>query len=104
MDELVFTNPEGPKVTPYQERSGPACWAAFTAKWPSSLVETNASSDREWQPEGAFHVRRPFQKRAPVRLGERKQILKNSLRVLMDRFADQDGSHDGPAVENLTLW
>jgi len=21
MDELVFTNPEGPKVTPYQERS-----------------------------------------------------------------------------------
>ena len=32
-----------------------------------------------------------------------EQILKNSLRVLMDRFADQDGSHDGPAMENLTF-
>jgi hypothetical protein len=28
MDELVFTNPEGPKVTCYQERSGPGGWAA----------------------------------------------------------------------------
>jgi hypothetical protein len=37
MDEMVFTNPEGPKVTPHQERSGTAGWAAFTAKWPPSL-------------------------------------------------------------------
>ena len=29
-----------------------------------------------------------------MRLGEREQMLKDSLRVFMDRFGDRDGGHE----------
>jgi len=38
-----------------------------------------------------------------VGYGGQEQMLKNSLRVFMGRFADQDGGHAGSAMENLTF-
>jgi len=37
MDELVFTNPGWPKVTPYQERWDMAGWALFIETWPPGV-------------------------------------------------------------------
>jgi hypothetical protein len=37
MDELVFTDPEGPKVTPYQERSGSFYCEVATQVWQTPM-------------------------------------------------------------------
>lgn len=37
MNEIVFTNPEGPKVTSSQERQDTAAWALFNETWPHSV-------------------------------------------------------------------
>src|ERR1051326_8285873 len=42
----------------------------------------------------SFHVRRTFQHERRVDFGEREQKLKDSLRVLIDRFVDQDGGSE----------
>src|SRR5262249_11913979 len=41
MDELYFTNPECPKVTPIASFSGLPGSLAFTAQWPSKLITIN---------------------------------------------------------------
>jgi hypothetical protein len=83
MDELVFTNPEGPKVTPHQERSGPPRWTASLRSghsyWKGITAETELFISG-----GRFRSER----RCDLASGN---ILKNSLRVFMGRFADQDG-------------
>ena len=51
-------------------------------------------SDRECQPEQSFSCPVDVSEVNAMRLGEREQMLKDSLRVFMGRFADQDGGYE----------
>jgi hypothetical protein len=76
MDELVFTNPKGPKVTYYQERRDTAGWALFNETWPPS-VETLIIV-RQGMTAGMELVMSNSHFRSEGRLGERERMLKNS--------------------------
>jgi hypothetical protein len=54
MDELVFTNLQCPKVTFYQARAGRGRLSGYCCEAPVILIDINASSDRECQPEQSF--------------------------------------------------
>ena len=90
---MVFTNPEGPKVTSSQERQDTAGWALFNETWPPS-VETLIIVRQGISKSRAFYFSTISEVR--VDLASVNKLLKNSSkssygRVLMGRFADQDG-------------
>jgi hypothetical protein len=59
----------------------------FYCEVPVILIDINASSDRECQPEQSFSC-------LVVRLCEREQMLKDSFSSSMGRFADQDDTNE----------
>jgi hypothetical protein len=57
---------------------------------PVILIDINASSDRQLTAGTELSFPIEVQKEELMGHGERNQILKDSLRVLMGRFGDQD--------------
>jgi len=68
---------------------------AFYYEVSVTSIDINASSDREAQPEQSFSCPVDVSEVNAMRLGEREQMLKDSLRVFMGRFTDQDGEGSG---------
>ena len=91
MEEQVFTNPERPKVTCHHELSGPGRLGSFHCEVATHIGRHQCIIRQGMAVGESFSCPAAVSEVIVGAAWRGGQILKNSLRVLMDRFADQNG-------------